>query len=170
MLIWKVIAANPGITRTGIWEHVEHSIPEGYATRVYAASLRHRGKLVASGSATNLTRARGFILTDKLYAMRKGGAVDWEGDGADRRYTVAREPRYRGNMDAIDETGTKAADHMAVADALRVAEKWLARARPDRVDSLGRRSVPILGPPSRKEYEAFMLVVKALRAKGSSET
>jgi len=35
MLIWKVIAASPGITRAQIWEQVEHSIPEGYAIRLY---------------------------------------------------------------------------------------------------------------------------------------
>jgi len=164
MLIWKVIAANPGITRAEIWKHVEHGIPDGYAIRRYV-----RARSVGARPPAP-TKARSYILTDTLNSMRRSGIISGEGDGKDRRYTVAREMNYRGNADAIDETGSKAAEHMAVADALRIAEKWLARAKPDRVDSLGRRSVPVLGPPSRKEYEALVILVKAVRARGSSET
>lgn len=43
MLIWKVMAANPGITRAGIWERIEHDIPAGYALRMYGSYLRTRG-------------------------------------------------------------------------------------------------------------------------------
>lgn len=165
MLIWKVIAANPGISRQGIWEQAEHSIPEGYATRMYA---RNGGiKSTPDGSGVDLGRARGFVLTLALHHMRRAQSVTWEGDGRDRRYTVAREIYYKGNPDVIDETGTKAAEHMAVADALRAAEKWLARADPDRVARNGKRG-PVIGPPSRKEYEAVLLVVKTLRAQGSA--
>jgi hypothetical protein len=39
MLIWKVIEANPGITRAGIWERVEHGIPEGYALRRFHSKV-----------------------------------------------------------------------------------------------------------------------------------
>ena len=162
MLIWKVIAANPGITRAEIWRHVEHSIPDGYAIRRYS-----RARNVGAGPSTP-TKARSYILTDTLNSMRRNGIINGEGDGKDRQYTVVREIEYWGNADAIDETGSKAAEHMAVADALRIAEKWLSRADPDRVNRHGQRSV-ILGPPSRKEYEALVLVVKALRAKRPPE-
>jgi hypothetical protein len=165
MLIWKVIAANPGITRAEIWEHVEHSIPEGYATRMY---VRNALKSTPEPSGVDLSRARGFVLTLALHHMRRARSVTWEGDGRARRYTVAREIDYKGNAETIDETGTKAAEHMAVAEALRTAEKWLARAKPDRLDRNGRRG-PVIGPPSRKEYEALLLVVKTVRAKNGAE-
>jgi hypothetical protein len=50
---------------------------------------------------------------------------------------------------------------MAVAEALRVVEKMLARGDPD------QKRGPAL-PGGRKEYEAVMLVARALRAKGSA--
>jgi hypothetical protein len=166
MLIWKVIAANPGITRAEIWERVEHSIPEGYALRAHAAELRKK-KPRERTAALGLARARGYVLTFRLQQMRQSGNVTWDGDGRARRYAATRQPHYRGNPDAIDETGTRAAEHMAVADALRTAEKWLARADPDRVARNGKRG-PVIGPPSRKEYEAVLLVVKTLRAQGGA--
>jgi hypothetical protein len=156
MLIWKVIAANPGITREEIWKQVEHGIPDGYAKRLYA---RCELKSIADPGAIDLGRARSFILTLRLQNMRTMKHVTWEGGGKDRRYTAATQPVYRGNADAIDETGTKAAEHMALADALRIAEKMLARGKP------GNRSGPVVCA-NRREYEAVSLLVRALRAKG----
>jgi hypothetical protein len=162
MLIWKVIEANPGITRAGIWERVEHDIPAGYALRSYAADMAKKGKsLEAVAPASKLSRARGFVLTVRLNTMRKGDSVVWEGDGPDRRYTVAQELTYHGNPDAIDETGTKAAEHMAVADALRTVEKMLAKGSTER-----KYGPAFVG--GRKEYEAVTLLVRTLRAKGSA--
>ena len=162
MLIWKVIAANPGITRAEIWERVEHSIPDGYARRLYVAHKAR--KYQASDDAGYLRAARRGLLSKALWTMVRLGSLAKEGDG----YRSLRKPAYQGNPETVDETGTKAAEHMALADALRVAEKWLARAKPDRADRNGRPG-PILGPPSRKEYEALMLLVTALRVKGSTE-
>lgn len=156
MLIWKVIAARPGITRKQIWERVEHSIPEGYALRIYQrAGLRS----VASPCATDLRRARGFVLTNTLNAMRKLGTVAWEGQGEGRQYAVAREPHYLGNTEAIDVTGNKAAEHLAVADALRTMKRAVAKVNPER---RGRPGAAL--PLSWKEYEALLIMIKALDA------
>jgi hypothetical protein len=157
MLIWKVIAANPGITREEIWKRVEHSIPEGYAVRRHSVELRKRGIPSPDGSALGISKARSYILTYSLQQMRVSQAVTCEGQGKDRLYTVARELHYRGNPDAIDETGTKAGEHMAMAEALRTAEQVIARAAPG-------RSGPVVCL-NRKEYAALGLMVKALRAK-----
>jgi hypothetical protein len=93
--------------------------------------------------------------------MRKRGSVSWEGTGTDRRYTVARELDYQGNADAIDETGTKAAEHMALAEALRTVEKMLGRA------NLTRKYGACL-TGGKKDYDALLVVVKALRAKNGT--
>jgi hypothetical protein len=153
MLIWKVIAASPGITRAQIWARVEHDIPAGYAKRRFAKSAKYR----ASESARNLETARSFVLSKILGDMRNLGTISTEGVGINRRFTAAREPRYHGNPDAIDETGTKAAEHMALADALRACERVLARGDPE------RKSGPAFAG-GRKDYAALALVVKALRA------
>jgi len=161
MLIWKIIEANPGITRAGIWERVEHDIPAGYALRIHAACE----KPIAQPSAIGLTRARGFVLTNALKQMRNRGNLTSTNEGRNRRYTAAREPSYRGHVEAIDVDGSKAADHMAVAEALRTVEKWLARANPDRPLGRSGRRGAVLSPPSRREYEALLIVAGALRAR-----
>jgi hypothetical protein len=156
MLIWKVIAANPGITRAEIWKRVEHSIPDGYAMRVYAQDVASQSrKRRVEPAPLLLDGARGYVLTRRLKDMRRGGVITWEGDGNERRYAVARELRYRGNPDAIDETGTKAAEHMAIADALRVVERLLAQG-----DKLRTR----LGS---RQISAIETLAKAVRSKGS---
>jgi hypothetical protein len=163
MLIWKVIAANPGITRQGIWARVEHDIPIGYATRRFAKT----GNLVQRGPRTRFSpeaAARSFVLTETLNSMQRHGHISREGAGQDRKFSVAKEPRYLGNPDAIDETGTKAAEHMALADALRTVEKMLAKADPAR---RGKPGAP-LGGIGWKEVDAVTLLVQALRARGSS--
>jgi hypothetical protein len=149
MLIWKVIAANPGITRAQIWERIEHSIPAGYARRMYAQDLKKKKSDLDTFRSDFLPRARGFVLTTRLNTMRKTGSVAWDGAGNARRYTVVRPPIYHGNPEVIDETGTKAAEHMAIAEALRTAEKMLARGIPRKPN----------------EHEAVTLLVKTLRAK-----
>jgi len=101
--------------------------------------------------------ARSYVLTKTLGQMKLFGSVTKDRDG----FRVLRPLRYHGNPDAIDADGTKAAEHMAVADALRIAERMLARGKPD------NRSGPTVCA-TRKEYEALTLVVKALRAKGST--
>jgi len=92
---------------------------------------------------------------------REPASLSWEGEGIHRRYTVARDLDYHGNPDAIDETGTKAAEHMAVADALRIVEKMLGRA------NMERKHGPLvcLG---MKEYQAVTLLAKTLRASSSA--
>lgn len=155
MLIWKVIAANPGITRAGIWERVEQDIPVGYAVRLQASD-RARKKLAPRTPGANFSSARGFVLTDVLSKMRKRGNVTWDGDAQFRRYVASRAPGYLGNPDAIDETGTKAAQHMAIADALRVVDKRNAIVRADQqVMSL-----------TMKQWRAVMVLADAQRAKG----
>lgn len=156
MLIWKVIEANPGIDRAGIWARVEHGIPEGYALRRLRGHEASRGRYTRDDSLVYLLRARNYVLSHALSYMRKCHLITWEGDGQDRRYTAAKQPRYVGNPGTIDETGTKGADHMAVADALRTAESLLAR-NPHR-----EHGPALMG--TRKEKEAVALVVAALRA------
>ncbi len=102
--------------------------------------------------------ARSQFLSDTLYRLRKRENVAAEGTGTDRQYTPAREPAYYGNPDAVDETGTKAAEHMAIADALRTVEKMLARGNPE------RKSGPAIAG-GRKDYAAVALLVGTLRAK-----
>lgn len=80
------------------------------------------------------------------------------GDG----YHSLRGIDYRGDAEAIDVDGSKAAEHMALADALRTVEKTLARA------NLDRKHGPLVSL-GLKEYEAVSLLVKTLRAKGSSD-
>jgi hypothetical protein len=163
MLIWKVIAANPGIARSEIVKRVERGIPAGYAGRRFAHVTGRPKKyagLDPSGPAY-LRAARSYVLSCALSDLKRGRNVYSEGPGRDLRYTAIRPPLYFGNADAIDADGDKAGEHMAVADALRTAEKMLGRAKPD------SRSGPIVCV-NRREYEALVLVVKALRAKGST--
>ena len=76
-------------------------------------------------------------------------------------YSALRQPWYRGNPDMIDETGNKAAEHLAAADALRIMEKALTRAKPNHPHQSPLRL-------TQREYDALVLVVQALRAKGSA--
>ena len=105
---------------------------------------------------------REAIVTDtqnpRAHPQRVLRSITWEGNGQDRRYTVARELYYWGNPDAIDETGSKAAEHMALADALRALEQMIGRA------NLTRKYGACL-TGGRKDYEALVIVVRALRAK-----
>lgn len=151
MLIWKVVAASPGITRQGIWQRVEHDIPAGYARRLYP-------DVVPGPMGT--TSARSRVLTNTLGNMCRHGSMQAEGAGRGRRFTVARPLGYHGNPDMVDEPGTRAADHLAEAKALLVMEKALTRAKPGRAHQSPLRL-------TQKEYEALVLVVRGLRAKGS---
>jgi hypothetical protein len=80
----------------------------------------------------------------------RGQTVTCDEDG---RYTATRKPQYFGNLDAIDETGTKAAEHMAVADALRIVEKALAAPYQRHGDIRSQRL-----------YDAMGVLARALRA------
>ena len=155
MLIWKVIAASPGITRAQIWERVEYDIPVGYAMRRYPAS-RKAGKNAFIPAST----ARSYVLSDVLQEMRKRRTITREGAGHDSRYTAVRQPLYRRDPDKIDETGTKAAEHMALAEALRTVEKMLPR----RLDRTQRKTGPAVSLSDR-ECDAVALIARALRAK-----
>lgn len=159
MLIWKVIAANPGITRQGIWEHVEHGIPEGYALRRYFVYRETSGSGGRTGGGKSRTprdpglllrAARYYVLRHALRGMCRGGSIVSEIVDGDCRYAVGRELRYLGDPETIDVDGSKAAEHMAMADALRVAEKFLKR---------GSTRLTL------KEREAVEIVIRALRAR-----
>ena len=159
MLIWKIIEANPGIDRAGIWERAEHGIPEGYALRRYANSLPRDGKRTADiSSVQSLARARNYVLGHTLTHMRhsRPPMVGWEGLGNDRRYTALRLPHYVGDPGTVDETGTKAAEHMARADALRILKAARARVNP----AIARG--PNLTIRRGREMEAFDLMLEAL--------
>ncbi len=160
MLIWKVIAASPGIIRARIWERVEHDIPPGYATRLYSNERARHGKSIAHASAIDLARARGYVLTLALINLREKGNVSWDGEGNDRRYMAARPPVYRGNPDMIDESGTRAAEHMALAEALRVVEKALAQGRPP-PSAVGGHGLRLRG----KLFDAVEILAKTVRAR-----
>jgi hypothetical protein len=163
MLVWKVIAANPGITRQGIWDHVEHSIPAGYATRLY---IRCAMKSTPDAGGVDLRRARGFVLTLILQKMRTMGTVVWQGNGKERQYVAHRQPVYFGDPEMIDVDGSKAADHLTVADALRRIEGMLVRAaRAKEAQKRGSHSGSWVRG-SQKDYDALQVLVKALRAKG----
>jgi hypothetical protein len=164
MLIWKVIAANPGINRQGIWERIEHDIPAGFAMRRFPSKV---DRSASRSTLSPLRVARRRLLNETLLSMEKHGHVVSDSCAIDRPFKAAREPHYRGNPEMIDETGTKAAEHMALADALRTAEKWLAGADLNRPLARNGARPPVLGPPNRKVYDALMMVVQALRAKGS---
>lgn len=120
MLVWKLLSAEPGLTRDEIFARVEHAIHVGNARRAYAR------KSGATGRAPDIDtrRARGFVLTSLLHDMRKLGTVERDDAG---RYRAGREPRYSGDPDTIDETGTKAAEHLAHAYAKRAVRAYLAR-------------------------------------------
>jgi hypothetical protein len=153
MLIWKTIKANPGITREQLWEKVEHGIPSGYALRRFGGDARD--SRLAHRSASRTTRARQYVLTKSLASMTYLRLIV-RMDGC---YSALKQPQYRGNPDVVDHTGTKAAEHMAAADALRVLEKTVARAKPN---------IPHQSPVhlTQKEYDALVLLVKTVRDKG----
>ena len=151
MLIWKTIDANPGITRDEIFGKIEHEIPAGWAKRRYAAMEKHRGKIKAleNDPARVLILARRYVLSNTLSQMKYLGSVHREGDG----YSILRAlQRYAGNRDHIDETGTKAAEHINRA----YAERTLYAA--------GRRLAQMYGEDigaarlTRAETKAFMIV------------
>jgi hypothetical protein len=143
MLIWKVIAANPGIDRAGIWAKIERQIPEGYALRSYERYRETSGGRLAERGASPQT-ARRFVLTKALANMRQLGTVTAAGTGDKAAYTVARPPRYLDNAEAVDETGTRLADHMALVEACRTIERMLARAEQPRLSLAERAAVSLL--------------------------
>jgi hypothetical protein len=156
MLIWKTIKANPGITRAELWKKVEHGIPEGYAQRMYA---RHGVKgWSRDGFLLHPERARNYVLMNSLRSLRRSNKIVL----VDGCYSALKQPQYLGDPEVIDVDGNKAAEHMAMADALRTLEKAIARAKPD---------IPMQSPVrlTHKEYEALVLVTRALRAKGSAD-
>ena len=151
MLIWKVIDATTGITRKEIWERVEKDIPPGYALRRYENVRAHR-------NAPTLPVARKYVFNGLLANLERHGAIRSTGAGAERMFIAGRDLWYRGNPDAIDETGTKAADHMAVAEALRVVDKLLASGGSLR-SRLGSRQIA-----------AIATLAQAARAKGPASS
>lgn len=126
MLIWKVVNANPGITRQGIWEKIEHEIPTGYALRRYANSQKPTQTL---DHEQLVERARRFVLTHALGNMAVKGILGFTaGTRTMRQYVTLREiRRYNGDPDKIDATGTVAAEHLNTAYALRTARAWQRR-------------------------------------------
>jgi hypothetical protein len=151
MLIWKTIDASPGITRDEIFEKIEHEIPPGWAKRRYAVEIG-RSENVESLPIMN---ARRYILTHTLRMMRsKHLSIICDDAGG---YRTLREIKmYRGNRDHVDETGTKAADHINAAYALPVVEKFVAR-----TEELGPRGK---SRPTAKEWDAIKQVARAYRA------
>lgn len=160
MLIWKVIEANPGLSTDEIWERVEHRIPAGYALRRYATSnpSKIKSRQDATSSAPDLLRAaRRWVLRNRLWEMRRNKSIEQVGDG----YRSLRDIDYRGNAEVIDVEGSKAAEHMAMADALRTVEKMLGKVNLD-------RKYGACLQVTRKEYEAIVVLAKWVRAKGSA--
>lgn len=155
MLIWKTIEANPGITRDEIFAKIEHQIPAGWAKRRYLhhQSRSYGAKPIAPDNL-DVRRARSFMLGAALGDMRKCGSVARDaGDG----YRTLRPIRlYKGNAEHVDETGTKAAQHLNAAYALPVVENFIAR-----TEDLGPRGK---SRPTAKEWAAIKLVAKAYRA------
>lgn len=155
MLVWKVIAADPGITFDEIWERVEHGIPEGYALRRYSTSAHGKTIIRRGGlsSDNDLGRARRWVLRNRLWEMCRNKSIEHDGDG----YRTLRDISYKGNADAIDETGTKAAGHMALADALRLIDKAIARANPNTVHG------PFITIRRGREADALLRIIAAVR-------
>lgn len=124
MLIWKVIDANPGITRAEIFAKVEDQIPLGYAKRRYDAHYRSRGRGADREASSVGPRARLYVLTESLTTMRRTGTIRRESD----QYTVLRPiGRYQGDPAKVDETGTAAAEHLNTAYAMRTLRSLRAR-------------------------------------------
>lgn len=121
MLIWKVIDANPGITREEIFAKVEQGIPAGWAKRRYAVG---RNKQDVEVEALSSTRARSYILSETLLTMRRWQSI--ARDEVGRYRTLRPLENYHGDPSKIDHTGTRAAEHLTEAYALRTAEKFLA--------------------------------------------
>ena len=129
MLIWKVIDANSGITRDEIFAKIEHQIPAGWARRRYVGQAKVKLGAESLGHNLTLTRARGFVLTAILKDMRASGSVV---RNAGCYETLREIKQYRGNPDHVDETGTKAAEHLNAAYAIPKIRAFIARANPNR--------------------------------------
>lgn len=141
MLIWKVIDANPGITRDEIFDRIEHEIPAGWAKRRYLNQMDRWDR----DRSIDLAAARRYVLTHTLKMMRLHGSIA----NAEAGYRTLREiRRYRGRPDQVDATGSVAAEHLNDAYALRTAEAWVARGS---------------SRTSAAEREAIIRVIRAMR-------
>lgn len=162
MLIWKLIETEPGITRDQILAKIGARVPLGYARRRLAAHMASRNAptvrggqaAVAAPSLNGISadRARRFLVTNSLKGMRASGTVARDGEGA---YRVLRPLRYYGDPETIDITGTKAAEHLDRAYAIRTLRKFNARA-----EAKGSQ-FPTM---TREEYVAFKRVFWQLLA------
>lgn len=126
-LIWKVIDANPGITRDGVVAKVLPSVPSGWASRrrMPEDSPGHRYKTLGPQRLVSLDARKRYLIVSTLAKMVSCRSIAKSADGG---YTTLRPLRnYKGDVDRVDETGTVAADHLNDAYALRVAETWMAR-------------------------------------------
>ena len=148
MLIWKTIDTNPGITRDEIFAKISDRIDPGYAKRRYVAKNKISGDRLLSPEI--LTRARRFVLSDCLIQMRRWGSV--ARDEHDR-YQVMREIGfYNGNPDHVDETDTKAADHINRAYAERTLFAAGKRLASQYGDDAGAARL------TKSETKAFLIV------------
>ena len=149
MLIWKVIDANPGITREEIFAKVEHEIPAGWAKRLYINANKIR--VDGTSAARILERARRHAFMQTLAHMRKYGSVAQSAEG---NYRILRPiKQYNGNPDQVDATGDQAANHLNEAYAWRTLQAARKRFNPDS---------PRLCL-SRAEARAFALIMDARR-------
>lgn len=149
MLIWKVIDANPGITRDEIFAKVEHEIPAGWAKRRYIQAGKIGG--AAASVPPILARARRYILTEALASMRRTGRIECDGNG-NRTLKPLRIRKGEGNPDYVDATGDQAANHLNEAYAWRTLQAARKRWKSDS---------PRL---SRTEYRALITVLDVRRS------
>ena len=160
MLVWKVIHANPGITRQEIFARIEHQIPSGWALRRYTKQAWFRRRKTscppAGGQEVFLRRARGFILSYMLNQMCHKGSITTDGDG----YRTIRQPHYKGNPEHVDETGAKAAEHVNTAYALKTAETFAKRARQAMAANPKARPQPTV-----KELSAILRIIETYRTR-----
>ena len=145
MLIWKVIDANPGITREEIFAKVEHEIPAGWAKRRYIQAGKIAGNRAESPAI--LTRARRYILTESLASIRRTRRIEGSPEGG---YETLRPIRfYGGDGERIDATGDQAANHLNERYAWRTLHAARKRWKTDS---------PRL---SRAEYRALVALLDA---------
>ena len=150
MLIWKVIDANPGITRDEIFAKIEHEIPAGWAKRRY---INYRKINADSQSpALILARARSYVVKDILHQMRQWKSVAQSADGTYR--TLRPIKCYNGDPASVDATGDHAANHLNEAYAWRTLQAARKRFKADS---------PRLCL-TRVEARAFALIMDARRS------
>jgi hypothetical protein len=128
MLIWKMVDANPGITRRELFAKIEHDIPPGWAERRYKSRKRKQPGTIAE--------TRWYVLTDTIVSMIRTGSLRRDPPpsssardkaGTARMYVARELQNWAGDASKIDATQTRAATHMKVAYAIQTVRGFLAR-------------------------------------------